>query len=643
LDRRVAFRNLAVLAIIAEGAYVGVALLSAQFTFEGPTAARPIVGVLTLLSVAFVAYLLALRQALRLPKSCRGVWVVIVPALLFRATMVPSLPIQEVDIYRYLWDGAVVTSSVSPYRYSPAQVAAVRTDDGRCQEDLPDDLRRLADMCDRDPALGTILGRVHFAELPTIYPSVSQAVFAAVASVTPRGASVYQRTVIMKVALTLFDLATLAVLFELLRVTGYHWGWSIAYGWCPLVMKEIAGSGHLDAIAVFLTTLAVAIVCRGANRSPVEGNDRAMHADFPPLAPPPTPPHNVADFRESVPSKSSAATLRGGGHAPTRERLRRGVAESRWRCRTATLSAAVVLALAVGAKLYPIVLAPWLLFASAQRLGLRWGMVVSGCFVLVTTLLLIPMLPSPPAEPDRQVAGSEGVPPVPESANPYAPQDPSSGLSAFLRRWEMNDLLFMIGVENLKPRSADPNAVRPWFSIVPETWRQALLQPFAARLCVDTGAAAFLLTRGLTLGLFALIAVALLIAAWRGADQIAYLRAAFLTLAWFWLLAPTQNPWYWLWPLPLLPFARSRVWLLGSGLVLVYYLRFWLYYQWPGEAVPGFGYSGTQWFDFVITWLEFGPWLLWLAVDWWWYRRGCRSKDGPTVPHFTDRPLPVER
>jgi hypothetical protein len=582
LEYRVAFRNLAILAIVAEGAYVGVALLSTRFTFEGPTAARPIVGVLALLSVAFAAYLLALRQALRLPRSCRGVWVVIVPALLFRATMMPSLPIQEVDIYRYLWDGAVATSSVSPYRYSPAQVAAARTDDGRCQEGLPGDLRRLADMCDRDPALATILGRVHFAELPTIYPSVSQAVFAAVAFVTPRGASVYQRTVIMKVALTLFDLATLAVLFELLRVTGYHWGWSIAYGWCPLVMKEIAGSGHLDAIAVFLTTLAVAIACRG-------------------------------------------------------------VAECRWRCRTAILSAAVVLALAVGAKLYPIVLAPWLLVASAQRLGLRWVIVVSGCFVLVTTLLLIPMLPSPPAEPGRQVAGSEGVPPVPESANPYAPQDPSSGLSAFLRRWEMNDLLFMIGVENLKPRSSEPNAVRPWFSIVPETWRLALLQPLAARLRVDTGAAAFLLTRGLTLGLFALIAVALLIAAWRGNDPIAYLRAAFLTLAWFWLLAPTQNPWYWLWPLPLLPFARSRVWLLASGLVLVYYLRFWLYYQWPDEAVPGFGYSGTQWFDFVITWLEFGPWLIWLAVDWWQDRRGRNGKAGPTVPHFTDRPLPVER
>jgi hypothetical protein len=38
-------------------------------------------------------------------------------------------------------------------------------------------------------------------------------------------------------------------------------------------------------------------------------------------SPPPTPPHNVADLSESVIANSFAATLRGGGHAPPRERL----------------------------------------------------------------------------------------------------------------------------------------------------------------------------------------------------------------------------------------------------------------------------------------------------------------------------------
>jgi hypothetical protein len=38
-----------------------------------------------------------------------------------------------------------------------------------------------------------------------------------------------------------------------------------------------------------------------------------------------SPPHNVADLSESVMASSFAATLRGGGHAPPRERLPRVV------------------------------------------------------------------------------------------------------------------------------------------------------------------------------------------------------------------------------------------------------------------------------------------------------------------------------
>ena len=88
----------------------------------------------------------------------------------------------------------------------------------------------------------------------------------------------------------------------------------------------------------------------------------------------------------------------------------------------------------------------------------------------------------------------------------------------------------------------------------------------------------------------------------------------FLTIAWFWLLCPTQNPWYWTWALPLLPMARSRVWLAMSGLVLLYYLRFWLSYHWPEQPVLGTPYAGIAFFDFVVTWIEYGPWFLCLAI-----------------------------
>lgn len=92
------------------------------------------------------------------------------------------------------------------------------------------------------------------------------------------------------------------------------------------------------------------------------------------------------------------------------------------------------------------------------------------------------------------------------------------------------------------------------------------------------------------------------------------LEAAFLTLAWFWLLLPTQNPWYLVWCLPFLPFARSRAWLLLSGLAFTYYLRFWLTAQFP-NPLGGLPYPGPQFFDFVVTWLEYFPWFIGLLLE----------------------------
>src|SRR5207249_1533845 len=79
---------------------------------------------------------------------------------------------------------------------------------------------------------------------------------------TPDDASLPARMIVMKAWFVGFDLATLGLVITLLRFTGRPVGWSLAYGWCPLVIKEFAHSGHLDALAVFLTMLALSLAVR---------------------------------------------------------------------------------------------------------------------------------------------------------------------------------------------------------------------------------------------------------------------------------------------------------------------------------------------------------------------------------------------
>jgi hypothetical protein len=196
---------------------------------------------------------------------------------------------------------------------------------------------------------------------------------------------------------------------------------------------------------------------------------------------------------------------------------------------------------------------------------------------------------------------------------------PSDGIATFFKYWEMNDFFFLITVENLRPNEEDGQT--PWFVMLPNSIRRWTAETLASSTGLPGSQVTFQAARLITTAIFAAIALWLCHAAWQADTTPAWLRAAFLTLAWFWLLCPTQNPWYWIWAMPLLPFARYRAWYLVSGIVLVYYLRFWLDYHFANVQVANTPYSGKQFFDFVVTWLEYAPWLALLAVEAWWRRR----------------------
>ncbi len=542
-------------------AYAALALLSPAFALERDYLSRPIPAVVCLLFAAFAVHLAALAVALRAKQGRWLTWLILAPAVLFRATVLPSVPIQEVDIYRYLWDGATLTSGVSPYRYSPQQVREARD-----SQSLPNDLAVLVLMRDAHPSLATIVSRIEHAQLPTIYPPVSQVVFALSAWTTPDTAGVHTHIVMMKIWLAVFDLLALLLIVRILRMAGLSTAWSIVYGWSPLVLKEFANAGHLDSIPVCLTLLAVHLV--------------------------------------QVSGWSDRPWLGG------------------------MFAAAAVLGLAVGAKIYPVVLI-LLLAAAAWRLcSWQVGLGALAISCVVGAVLLWPMWPRH-AAPEPAAPGTAAPIPQPQSfAAATAPQDPGRGLTAFLRSWEMNDFWFMLVIENLKSMEALPEGQpKPWFSVLPEGWRAAIRQPVAARVAVANRQeaefeAAFRITRGLTALVFMIIAATLALRRATVETDHAWLGACFLTLAWFFLLAPTQNPWYWTWALCLVPFARGRAWLALGGLLLIYYLRFWLLYHWDiqypleetDETVLGTGYSGALFFDFIVTWLEYLPWYIALAA-----------------------------
>jgi rSAM/selenodomain-associated transferase 1 len=150
-------------------------------------------------------------------------------ALALRAAILFVEPFSSSDMYRYVWDGIVQHAGVNPYRYVPGD-AALRFLRAPYQ-DVFDSINR------RDYA-------------HTIYPPVAQMVYWLVTFVSP--------TVIgMKAAMVGFECVGVGALVALLRAMGRRREEIVMYAWCPLLVWEIAGAGHVDAVVIAFVSLAL--------------------------------------------------------------------------------------------------------------------------------------------------------------------------------------------------------------------------------------------------------------------------------------------------------------------------------------------------------------------------------------------------
>lgn len=538
----------AVWLLIALGVVMSVGLASISFAWSNTLDAsnmslRPIRLVtwifIGLSGLALGALYVAVTGA---DSSLRLVWLIAIFAIGFRLILLLTAPILEVDYYRYIWDGIVCNEGVSPYRFSPTQVltAAVQIENPQ--------LAQVVDLSTRSEAIHEIASRVHYPDYTTIYPPVSQAVFASAMRWVPSSASVGTYVLVMKSVLVAFDLATLAVLVGMLRLTRMHLGWSVGYAWSPLVIKEIANSGHLDSIVVFFSTAAVYCLMRWL-----------------------------------------AATQPTELLGPVRGHLR-------W-----LFSSAGLLATGIGAKLFPVILLP-LFFVVVAKQSFRQALAYCLVVGALTGGLLLPMAIQIDEKSQQAAAGGEVA---------------SEGLTSFLKQWRMNDVLFSLVYENTKPNSDEDLSAqlnRAWFVVVPNGVRIEVDRRLSGNRFAMSPS--FLAARIVTVAAFALTYLWLVVRVWRdraGPESVP--RFAFVVIATFFFLQPTQNPWYWLWAMPFVCFCPNRGWLLAGGCLFVYYFRFWYKFHGGGFEFAAISYEGVGCFDMCIVWLEYLP-LVIACVGW---------------------------
>lgn len=146
--------------------------------------------------------------------------------VVFRAMLWLSEPTLSDDVYRYLWDGHLLSSGVNPYRH----VVESPSLDGY------------------DIAIRSLVNNPGFS---TPYLPGAEVLFALVGFIGP------PRPLTMQIVMTGFDLLAAWLLTVLLARSGLPKRRAVLYLWCPLVIVETAHGAHLDAFMVALSLAAV--------------------------------------------------------------------------------------------------------------------------------------------------------------------------------------------------------------------------------------------------------------------------------------------------------------------------------------------------------------------------------------------------
>ncbi|MCP4168794.1 MAG: hypothetical protein GY759_23255 [Chloroflexi bacterium] len=209
------------LILVSLAAYLGMVWLNEA---RGTLRAGQTPVTIVFYGIAFAAYILTLVWANRTSSlSLAWIWV---PAILFRLILLLTHPTLSDDVYRYLWDGHVISQGINPYAFA-------------------------IDAPEFDPIALPIRALANHTWMASPYLPAAQGMFAAVTRLLPLQPLSMQ---IVVVIIDLFNGLLIARLLQLAVLPGRH---LFIYLWNPLVVLEVAHGAHIDAYMILLMLLSL--------------------------------------------------------------------------------------------------------------------------------------------------------------------------------------------------------------------------------------------------------------------------------------------------------------------------------------------------------------------------------------------------
>jgi alpha-1,6-mannosyltransferase len=174
--------------------------------------------------------LLAVIAVRRAEPPRRWLWIAVGVAVACRVPLMVGPVNYDSDMVRYVYDGRVQRFGYNPYAVVPSDPALAHTHTA--------DTARMPSRHARTP-----------------YPPAAQLFFRLMVALR-------ESARVMKSVLTLLDIATIFIVLQWLRVTGRSEWLFLGYAWNPLVILEVAHSGHIDGLGVFWIALCAYWIAR---------------------------------------------------------------------------------------------------------------------------------------------------------------------------------------------------------------------------------------------------------------------------------------------------------------------------------------------------------------------------------------------
>ncbi len=156
-------------------------------------------------------------------------------SIVLRALFLFSIPNLSDDFYRFIWDGRLLASGNHPF----AQLPAYYIDNNISIQGIDKDLFK----------------SLNSPEYFTIYPALSQYVFWLAASLAPH--SVHGSVLVIKMVIFIAEIGSLFLLRNLIREFNLPPSRVLLYALNPLVIIELVGNTHPDALMIFFVLLAI--------------------------------------------------------------------------------------------------------------------------------------------------------------------------------------------------------------------------------------------------------------------------------------------------------------------------------------------------------------------------------------------------